>query len=118
MLVITPDIYKNPYTEKHFTDMINKFDSICTRELNIQYLEIFKETLEKIESSYNNKLFNKKIQKTLHKELSEHFNCSPCFEIFYRSIIKEIYRRFINEPVSHIYDHIDKLTIMSKNNAI
>ena len=117
MLVITPNIYKNPYTEKHFTEMINKFDSICTRELNIQYLEIFKETIEKIDSSYNNKLFNKTIQKTLHKELSRRLKFSPCFEIFYRSIIKEICRRFINEPLPHIYSYIDKLTIMSKNNA-
>lgn len=98
--------------------MIDKFDSLCSRELNIQYLEILKEKIEKIDRLNDDSLFNKRGQQKLQEECSEYIKCVPCFEIFYQSVIKEICRRFINEPISHIYAYIDKLTIMSKNNAI
>lgn len=116
MRVINSNIYKDPYGEKEFLQMSQKIDTLCFEDFTTNYLKILKKELEHIDNK-NKKLFNKKTQKELNERMQEYIKQSPCAEIFYRSVFKELLKSHINEPITNILYYIDKLTIMSKNSA-
>jgi len=120
LININSRIYKNPYGLKDFLKMAETINNICHENFDVYQLCILKSELESIDNEYNekDKLFNRHTRVKLTNRMKKYSKISPCAEIFYMSIFRELLNKHKNEPIHELIRYINKLTLMSKNGAI
>lgn len=110
-MLISPEIYPHPYTEEQFMEMCEKFDVLCENESSKKLLIILEKELENC--SNNSLLLTKEVCEELSEKMKEYAESSPCADIFYNSIFKELHKTFKHEPLEYVYMFLKRLTLLS-----
>lgn len=112
MMLISPEIYSNPYTEKEFVEMSEKLDNICFKNFSNNYIIILQKEL--LHCSDHELLLTETVCERLKDNMQSYANISPCADAFYNSIFKELFQTFKNQPLNSVHEFLEKLTLLSK----